>query len=227
MRNSGMHLRVERGYVRRCFGPLSKLVDEADSKSAAVDPASRFESGEGHVARGHARGARLATRPSVDPPHAERLCPGLVVRNHPPPMFEDDGLVVGVPDAAARVDAEHFGVARESHHQHFICPVGATRARDTGRLCQADVPLHEVLCCDLEATARLLNHHHQLLERPVDAFDLETVFAVAAPESEALVAIGARDVQLEYLLRLALAGPEQGRGGELEFEAGGGEPLYQ
>ena len=33
-------------------GPLSKLVDEADSKSAAADPASRFESGEGHsVAR--------------------------------------------------------------------------------------------------------------------------------------------------------------------------------
>src|SRR6218665_296679 len=29
-------------------GPLSKLVDEADSKSAAADPASRFESGEGH-----------------------------------------------------------------------------------------------------------------------------------------------------------------------------------
>ena len=30
-------------------GPLSKLVDEADSKSAAADPASRFESGEGHL----------------------------------------------------------------------------------------------------------------------------------------------------------------------------------
>ncbi len=29
-------------------GPLSKLVDETDSKSVAVDPASRFESGEGH-----------------------------------------------------------------------------------------------------------------------------------------------------------------------------------
>lgn len=31
-------------------GLLSKLVDEADSKSAAADPASRFESGEGHFA---------------------------------------------------------------------------------------------------------------------------------------------------------------------------------
>ena len=36
-------------------GPLSKLVDEADSKSAAADPASRFESGEGHPARAGAR----------------------------------------------------------------------------------------------------------------------------------------------------------------------------
>lgn len=32
-------------------GPLSKLVDETDSKSVAVDPASRFESGEGHFTR--------------------------------------------------------------------------------------------------------------------------------------------------------------------------------
>jgi CheY-like chemotaxis protein len=33
----------------RRYGPLSKLVDEADSKSVAADPASRFESGEGQV----------------------------------------------------------------------------------------------------------------------------------------------------------------------------------
>src|SRR5215831_14520618 len=30
-------------------GPLSKLVDETDSKSVAAYPASRFESGEGHA----------------------------------------------------------------------------------------------------------------------------------------------------------------------------------
>ncbi len=38
----------ERAPLRLKKGPLSKLVDEADSKSAPVDPGSRFESGEGH-----------------------------------------------------------------------------------------------------------------------------------------------------------------------------------
>lgn len=54
-RNLRMHLVSSRGIrllVATAGGPLSKLVDEADSKSAAADPASRFESGEGHHPKG-------------------------------------------------------------------------------------------------------------------------------------------------------------------------------
>src|SRR5215472_15953096 len=47
-RQSGDAVRSATRYRCRPRGPLSKLVDETDSKSVAAYPASRFESGEGH-----------------------------------------------------------------------------------------------------------------------------------------------------------------------------------
>src|SRR5262245_20971240 len=46
-------------------GPLSKLVDEADSKSVAADPASRFESGEGHWSFCRSRWRALAPATTI------------------------------------------------------------------------------------------------------------------------------------------------------------------
>src|SRR5215472_5255687 len=47
-RQSGDAVRGATRYRCQPRGPLSKLVDETDSKSVAAYPASRFESGEGH-----------------------------------------------------------------------------------------------------------------------------------------------------------------------------------
>src|SRR5712664_2401821 len=46
----GARRRRTRYRLPPAWGPLSKLVDETDSKSVAAYPASRFESGEGHGA---------------------------------------------------------------------------------------------------------------------------------------------------------------------------------